>query len=536
MSSGIVQRQDLFPLSVGLVARKPTGKGARARKRRRDQEGKETVVRECVKGVNALAGGGLLDPWVRTEFEERPPGVARERVVQVICSIADRAIRRGITLRADTRVPSKDGSYYCLEEKGCVFLDPDLVSLPPDGVAGQASFLELIPESVREFYAEEEALVRAEPEKAPKPFMGVASGKYKDLIKKLVLNGLVALQDRPPKIVNGVFAVPKDTSKHRLIIDARPANSLLVDPPETKLPNPGQLAELSFQDKGPLFVCKSDMDNCYHRLRMPEFLHQYFGLPPVTGDGRKMWPVVRVLPMGWSHSVYISQAIHEELVRGAGLDARDSFHHSESVEVGGMRHGEYIDDFFALGSDRELLASSLDRVMEAGRRSGLPPKESKKVGPGEMGETVVLGVSISEEGHILPLPDKLSKILTLSLQMLKFRTWNRKQLERLLGSWAWVLLLRRPLFSVVETLYDGKSGEGETFSPSRRMKQELHTLCTLAPFMQANLRRPYAKIVVATDASSKGGGVTYASISQHEILGLREGREGVGQFARSHFA
>ena len=108
--------------------------------------------------------------------------------------------------------------------------------------------------------------------------------------------------------------------------------------------------------------------------------------------------------MGWSHSVYISQAIHEELVRGACLDARDSFHQSESVEVEGMRHGEYIDDFFALGSDRELLASSLKRVMETGGRSGLTPKESKKVGPGEMGETVVLGVSISEEGHIVPSP------------------------------------------------------------------------------------------------------------------------------------
>ena len=266
MSSGIVQRQDLFPLSVGLGARKPIEKVTRAQKRRRDQERRETVVRECVKGVNALAGGGLLDPWQRTEFDEKRPGVTRERVVQVICSIADRAIRRSITLRADTRVPSKEGNYSCLEEKVCVILDPDLVSLPPDGVAGQATFLELVPESVREFHAEEEALVRAEPEKAPKPFMGVASGKYKDLIKNLVLNGLVALQDQQPKIVNGVFAGPKDTSKHRLIIDARPARS--------KLPNRGQLAERSFQDKGPLFICKSDMDNGYHRLRMSEFLHQ----------------------------------------------------------------------------------------------------------------------------------------------------------------------------------------------------------------------------------------------------------------------
>lgn len=166
--------------------------------------------------------------------------------------------------------------------------------------------------------------------------------------------------------------------------------------------------------------------------------------------------------------------------------------------------------------------------MEVGRQCGLPPKKIKRVGPGEMDETVVLGMSISESRHVLPLPDNLAKLLFLSLQMLLFRTRNRKQVERLLGSWAWILLLSRLLF--LEALYGGKIVEGETFSPSRRMEQELHTLCALTPVIEANLRRPYAKFVIATEVSTKGCGVSYAEISQNKVPELRKGLEAVGRF------
>ena len=47
-----------------------------------------------------------------------------------------------------------------------------------------------------------------------------------------------------PRVVNGMFAVPKGDGMYRLIIDARPANALFVDSPPVHLPTPDILAAL----------------------------------------------------------------------------------------------------------------------------------------------------------------------------------------------------------------------------------------------------------------------------------------------------
>ena len=60
--------------------------------------------------------------------------------------------------------------------------------------------------------------------------------------------------------MNGVFAVPKDEGKQRLIIDARPANAVLRKPPKVLVPNPGHLAHRYLGFEGDLHFCKTDMD------------------------------------------------------------------------------------------------------------------------------------------------------------------------------------------------------------------------------------------------------------------------------------
>lgn len=67
-----------------------------------------------------------------------------------------------------------------------------------------------------------------------------------------------------------------------LIIDVRNANLLLQDPLPLDLPNPGHIEELYFDGGQTLFVAKSDMDNYYHIFKMPHWISDYFGLPPVS--------------------------------------------------------------------------------------------------------------------------------------------------------------------------------------------------------------------------------------------------------------
>ena len=103
------------------------------------------------------------------------------------------------------------------------------------------------------------------------------------------------------KVVNGLFGVPKDQDSLRLIIDARPANAAFIEPPHVDLPTPDLFAQLQSSDE-PLYVAKVDLDNFYHRLRIPVWMQQYFALPPVPAAAFGLpggLPVLAVPPCRW---------------------------------------------------------------------------------------------------------------------------------------------------------------------------------------------------------------------------------------------
>ncbi len=87
-------------------------------------------------------------------------------------------------------------------------------------------------------------------------------------------------------------------------------------------------------------------------------------------------------------------------------------------------------------------------------------------------------------------------------------------MAKLLGHWTWFLLIRRPLLSIVDSIYALSSLSG----PSSRYlsataKTELQLVIRLLPLLEFSLRTPPADIMIATDASLTGGAVTYANIS-----------------------
>ena len=86
--------------------------------------------------------------------------------------------------------------------------------------------------------------------------------------------------------LNGLFGVPKEPGKPdtqlRLIIDARPANALFVDPPHVALPTPDVIGRLSAAKGETLYVAKADISDFYHRVLMPRAWWSYFALPHIT--------------------------------------------------------------------------------------------------------------------------------------------------------------------------------------------------------------------------------------------------------------
>ena len=68
---------------------------------------------------------------------------------------------------------------------------------------------------------------------------------------------------------------------------------------------------------------------------------------------------MRVLPMGWSHSVYIAQNIHQKVVSSAtSFSEAAAISPGTSQEIRGVRHGTYIDDFVGLSHEKDLLERS----------------------------------------------------------------------------------------------------------------------------------------------------------------------------------
>ncbi len=73
----------------------------------------------------------------------------------------------------------------------------------------------------------------------------------------------------------------------------------------------------------------------------------YFGSLAVKNGGEIKWPTIRFLPMRWSHSVYVGQAIHENiLAKIEELKDAEPISPSASKIITDAPFGVYIDNCF----------------------------------------------------------------------------------------------------------------------------------------------------------------------------------------------
>ena len=96
-------------------------------------------------------------------------------------------------------------------------------------------------------------------------------------------------------------------------------------------------------------------------------------------------------------------------------------------------------------------------------------------------------------------------------------------MARLLGSWMWLLLIRRPCLSVFSACYTFIQTAGRT--PRARQVppdalRELRTAVGISPLIVADMKTPFSNTILASDASGLGGGVTYAHTSSEDARTL----------------
>lgn len=81
-----------------------------------------------------------------------------------------------------------------------------------------------------------------------------------------------------PREINRLFSVSKDGGeKQRLILDVRRANCYFIEPEESQIHYRGLFMHLEKAEKEKLFVGTLEIDNFYHRLRLPEHLRPFLG-------------------------------------------------------------------------------------------------------------------------------------------------------------------------------------------------------------------------------------------------------------------
>ena len=160
--------------------------------------------------------------------------------------------------------------------------------------------------------------------------------------------------------------------KFRIILDTRDFNGVFAPPPYTGLPTAAALTAIETNPDESVWFAGSDISDRFYRLGVPEGLDEYFSLPGILGSEveeiarryrlpmrAKLVPCLKVLPMGWSWSLYFAQKVHE--TRILSLDYKP--HQFISDKQPGSLLGDdkskiavYVDNNLVIGHNREAVA------------------------------------------------------------------------------------------------------------------------------------------------------------------------------------
>lgn len=399
------------------------------------------------------------------------------------------------------------------------------VSLPE--VAAVCPLLDVLRPATADLYRSPTPAILVDPSTIgplPRPVMLVGKGEYLPLLRRMANIGMLDWT-LDPIAVNGVFAVPKDGDALRLIIDARPANCFFVSPPRVSLPTPDVLSQLSSEPGRDIFVAKLDISDFYHRLKIPVWMRRYFCLPAVLSDefpellrrfgpGKKVFPCLTTLPMGFSHAVALAQDAHEHIAETrSGLPATDRIQAGNDGRLNRLRYHIYIDDSSFISTNRQLVEDAQTRHECVLARLDLHVKPSKRQEASAAGVDVV-GIELhGKEGTLGLSPTKVRKICAVTLSLLDRGSCSGLELSIVVGCWTWAMLTTRPALAIFSSVYKFiQAADRHSFCLWESVRKELETVVCLAPLFWLDITDQWAPVVVATDASSIGQGMVYANV------------------------
>ncbi len=312
----------------------------------------------------------------------------------------------------------------------------------------------------------------------------------------------------------------KKNNAQRPIFDARWSNSHWAQPDDVHLATGQSFAGIEVDSGSPVWLGEVDIANCFYTLELPSEFRPYFALPSIrAGDAGvahtvegavashdRVFPCLRVVPMGWNHALGACQMIHESMVtKLAGLSCENQM--KDGFEVPRMNpiiHTEYVDNFVAYGVEEEPVRRAALSVNSLFEKKGLP---THGVDCNRGGKS--LGWEFSSEDSTVGLnPHRLWRLRLAIDEVLRRDRLPGWYLESLVGHLTFAGLLRREYLSVFGAVYAWiskyRGSEGVLWPAVRR---ELKWASSLLPLLQRDLGAKWSEIVTVSDASLWGRGV-----------------------------
>ncbi len=340
----------------------------------------------------------------------------------------------------------------------------------------------------------------------------------------------------------GMFSVPKDTKYDRLIINPTVINSRMFKVSDaTKTLAPGSmLGLLSLTPEEGFRFSADDLTDFYYTFRVSyeratrnAFRMKYKSWEVADlkcyqpkWEGQDLLICLATLAMGDSLAVEVAQQSHANVLRklcGALLE-HETLRYRAPCPRGDFIELLAIDDHVGIQrlllkdipQEPKLRDSEVFAASElAYKKVGLVQHEKKRKRNQVAG--TILGADFDGiKGRVMAPRDRIMILSVITSWVARSGTCTFHVLSMLLGCWIHVLLFRRALFSIVDSLFkEGRDRKKhEVFCLSRQSRNELQLLSILGSVSHSDLRAKYDKRIYCTDASPWGGAVCAAPVTE----------------------
>lgn len=360
------------------------------------------------------------------------------------------------------------------------------------------------------------------------------------LYKALASSGRLKPVCVPPARLHyagGMFAVPKDLARDRLVLDARPGNTLCEPPAywSASMASASVLLPIVLEPHEEIRVSSADLKDYFYLFQVSgqrlqknllqgaldeEECREVFGKPCrefAEADGR-VRVALSTLAMGDSAAVEFAQGSHlGVLYRNGVVNPLELLAPNCPPPRGLLSIGVVLDDLVIL--ERVVSASNTAGSADTCRAEALGPRRldlahsaysavgllaHPEKGHRNASEATFWGVKLDGvTGLLRPSPARVGPLMLVTTRVACLGLCTHSLLRSLVGSWTSIFLLRRRTLALMQICFEAltHTEEDDVIRLSSGLRDELWSWVLVSPLCVADLRAPVLEAIYATDAS-----------------------------------